>query len=83
MLGVTGRGVPDLVVRLAALFEPEFRSVAGELGHVKRISDAKARRVLGWRPRLAEEAIRAAAAQGAVPLRNKAAPESTGSPLPG
>ncbi|SDT01704.1 NAD-dependent epimerase/dehydratase family protein [Actinoplanes derwentensis] len=62
VLQVEGRRVPDLLVRLAALVKPEFRSVAGELGHVKKISGAKARRVLGWQPRPAEEAILAAAA---------------------
>ncbi|MDR6319093.1 NAD-dependent epimerase/dehydratase family protein [Actinoplanes couchii] len=61
VLGVHGRSVPDFVVKLAALVKPEFRSVAGELGHVKKISDAKARAALGWNPRPAEEAISAAA----------------------
>lgn len=62
ILGVPGRRVPDAVVRLAALVRPEFRPVAGELGYVKQISDSRARDVLGWRPRPADQAILAAAA---------------------
>ncbi|WP_433799332.1 NAD-dependent epimerase/dehydratase family protein [Actinomycetospora sp. CA-084318] len=57
---VPTRRIPNPVVRLGALFSPEFRTVAAELGLVKRISDERARTVLGLRPRPAEEAIVAA-----------------------
>ncbi|MER5432650.1 aldehyde reductase [Streptomyces sp. NPDC002588] len=54
---VPTRTIPDLVVRLAALFSAEFRPVAADLNHVKKVSDDRARRVLGWQPRSPEEAV--------------------------
>jgi nucleoside-diphosphate-sugar epimerase len=58
---VPTRRIPDVVVRVGALFSTELRSVAAELGLVKRVSDDKARRVLGLQARSSEEAIVAAA----------------------
>lgn len=58
---VPTRTIPNAVVRIAALFSAEFRPVAADLGHVKRISNDKARRDLGWRPRASEEAVIASA----------------------
>ncbi len=58
---VSSRRVPDLVVRLAARFRPEFRGPAAELGLVKIVSIEKARRLLAFDPRPAREAIVAAA----------------------
>lgn len=58
---VPTRTIPNAVVRIAALFSPEFRPVAADLNHVKKISDEKARRLLGWRPRTSEDAIIASA----------------------
>lgn len=58
---VPTRSIPDLVVRLAAVFSPRFRPVVADLGYKKRTSNAKARRILGWEPRPADEAILAAA----------------------
>ena len=58
---VPKRSIPDVVVRVAALFSPEFRGVRDDLGYCKQLSDAKARRVLGWQPRDPSEAIVAAA----------------------
>lgn len=54
---VPTRSIPDLVVRLGALFSPSMRSVVGGLGYVKRVSDDKLRSVLGVAPRPAREAI--------------------------
>ncbi len=58
---VPTRTIPDVVVRVAALFAAEYRPVAADLGFVKQVSNAKARRVLGLQPRTAEQAIIAAA----------------------
>ncbi|MFJ6200180.1 SDR family oxidoreductase [Micromonospora sp. NPDC092111] len=57
---VPTRTIPDIVVRVAALFSAEFRPVAADLQYVKKVSNDKARRVLDWRPRESEEAIVAA-----------------------
>ncbi|MFI7611056.1 SDR family oxidoreductase [Nonomuraea terrae] len=58
---VPTRTIPNIVVRIAALFSPEFRPVAADLDHVKKVSTEKARRVLGWQPRKSEDAIIASA----------------------
>ena len=58
---VPTRTIPNAVVRLAALFRAEFRPVAADLGFVKQVSNAKARRVLALRPRTSEQAITATA----------------------
>ena len=51
---VPTRKVPDFVLRLAGLFDPDIGSVAGGLGKKHDFTSAKAQRVLGWRPRSAE-----------------------------
>jgi nucleoside-diphosphate-sugar epimerase len=58
---VPTRTIPDVVVRVAALFSAEFRSVAADLGFVKQVSNERARRVLGLQPRPARDAVVAAA----------------------
>lgn len=58
---VPTRTLPDAVVRIAALFSPELRSIAPDLGYVKKMSNAKARQMLGWTPRDPHDAIIAAA----------------------
>jgi nucleoside-diphosphate-sugar epimerase len=58
---VPTRRIPNVVVRLVALFSAEFRPVAADLGYVKKVSNDKARRVLGLQPRTAREAILASA----------------------
>ncbi|WP_460491139.1 NAD-dependent epimerase/dehydratase family protein [Dactylosporangium cerinum] len=58
---VPTRTIPDLVVRIAAVFSAEFRPVAADLNNVKKISSDSARRVLGWQPRPAQDAVIAAA----------------------
>ncbi|KAF0959437.1 NAD-dependent epimerase/dehydratase family protein [Rhodococcus sp. T7] len=58
---VPTRRIPNIVIRLAAHFNDEARSAAADLDYVKKISNDKARRVLGWEPRPASEAVIAAA----------------------
>lgn len=62
---VPTRSVPDIVVRVAAVFSVRFRPVVPDLGYAKKTSNEKARRILGWAPREPEAAI-AAAAQSMV-----------------
>ncbi|BDG10769.1 SDR family oxidoreductase [Anaeromyxobacter paludicola] len=76
---VPTRAIPDLVVRLGALFSARFRAIAPDLGYAKRTSNEKARRVLGWTARDPHEAVVAAAesivAQRAAPgLARQAGP---------
>jgi dihydroflavonol-4-reductase len=54
---VPRRGVPNVIVRAMALFDPEVRSVVGELGQKTTYSLDNARRRVGWSPRPIEESI--------------------------
>ncbi|NJP43307.1 NAD-dependent epimerase/dehydratase family protein [Actinacidiphila epipremni] len=68
---VATRQVPDVAVRLAARFrDPSLRDITPALGRRNRHSTAKARRLLGWQPRPAREAVvdcaRSLLAHGAV-----------------
>ncbi|MDG4772259.1 aldehyde reductase [Solwaraspora sp. WMMD792] len=58
---VPTRTIPNPVVRVAALFSKEFRPIVPDLGYAKKVSNEKARRVLGFQPRQTDEAILAAA----------------------
>ncbi|WP_033345859.1 SDR family oxidoreductase [Catenuloplanes japonicus] len=58
---VPARVLPDIMVRLVSVFAREFRSIVPDLGNAKQTSNARARSILGWQPRPAEEAIVAAA----------------------
>jgi dihydroflavonol-4-reductase len=51
------RVLPDLAVRIGALFNPEAAQLAPSLGVRSRASSAKADRLLGWRPRPAAQSI--------------------------
>jgi dihydroflavonol-4-reductase len=53
--------LPDFLIRLSAVFDPETRGILNELGRKRIASAEKAREVLGWNPRPPEEAIRATA----------------------
>lgn len=53
--------MPDWMVLLIALFNPALAQSVPELGKIKKITNAKSRRVLGWTPRPNEESILAAA----------------------
>ena len=54
---VPRRRVPSVAVRLLARFDPELRSVAGDLGRETTYSLDNARRRVGWAPRPVEESI--------------------------
>ncbi len=54
---VPTRKLPDFVVRLSALFDPEVRMVLSELGRDRACSAAHARAALGWTTRPEEETI--------------------------
>jgi nucleoside-diphosphate-sugar epimerase len=58
---VPTRQLPNWLVRLGALLDPTVRQIVPELGKRKNASSAKARGMLGWRPRAREEAIVATA----------------------
>jgi nucleoside-diphosphate-sugar epimerase len=58
---VPSRSIPNVVVRVAAIFSAQFRPTVPDLGYSKKTSNEKARRVLGWTPRDAKDAIVAAA----------------------
>ncbi|MGM4986368.1 MULTISPECIES: SDR family oxidoreductase [Rhizobium] len=58
---VSTRQLPNWLLRAAALFDPEVRSLLPELGKRKDATAAKAQRLLGWNPRPPEEAIIATA----------------------
>lgn len=61
-LGAAGRRVPrhtipDVVVRTLGGIIPSMRSMAHDVGVFKGLSNEKARDLLGWRPRSAEQAL--------------------------
>jgi nucleoside-diphosphate-sugar epimerase len=58
---VPTRQLPNWLVRLAALRDPAVKLIVPELGTIKNATNAKARSVLGWRPRSNEESIVATA----------------------
>ena len=58
---VPRRQLPDWIVRLAATRSPELRVLLPLIGAIRHVSTEKARRLLGWTPRPAEEAIVATA----------------------
>ena len=67
---VPTRKVPDLVIRVAALFDKSLASAAPRLGDRRTFTSAKAQQMLGWRPRSLEETVldcaRSLIATGAV-----------------
>jgi len=58
---VPTREVPNWVVRLVALRDSAAKQILPELGKRKNATSAKAKRLLGWSPRSAEESIVATA----------------------
>jgi len=54
---VPTRKVPDVVLRLAALFDKDLGAVVGGLGRKHDFTSAKAQTLLGWTPRPMEETI--------------------------
>ncbi len=67
---VPTRRVPDLVLRLVALFDRSVAGVVPRLGERRTFISAKAQKLLGWRPRPLEETVldcaRSLIASGAV-----------------
>jgi dihydroflavonol-4-reductase len=58
---VPTRVLPNWLLRSVALVNASVRSIIPELGHVRTVSNEKAKRVLGWTPRSNEESIVATA----------------------
>ncbi|USW58700.1 Putative NAD-dependent epimerase/dehydratase, NAD(P)-binding domain superfamily [Septoria linicola] len=56
------RGLPDFLIKFAAIFDGTVALIAPELGKLKAISNAKAKEVLGWQPRSTTEAMLESAA---------------------
>jgi dihydroflavonol-4-reductase len=54
---VSTRELPNWIVRLAALRDPNMRMMAAQVGKVMDASNAKAERLLGWHPRPAEDSL--------------------------
>lgn len=54
---VPTRSVPNLLVRVMALFDPGIRSITNQLGKKLTYSSAKAETTLGWAPRPLEQTI--------------------------
>ena len=55
------RELPNVLVRLAAVFDGALRQLTPELGVRKRATNEKARRMLGWSPRTDRESVVATA----------------------
>lgn len=53
--------LPNWVVRLVALIDPEVKQILPDLGQKRNATSQKARRLLGWAPRSNEEALVATA----------------------
>ena len=49
--------LPDPLTRVLSMFNPALKLLIPELGRERQISNEKARKVLGWKPRTAEQAI--------------------------
>jgi dihydroflavonol-4-reductase len=54
---VPTRRLPDVLVRVAALFDPLVKAAVGELGSVRHLDASHAREVFGWLPRPADQSI--------------------------
>lgn len=54
---VPTRELPNWVIRVGSLLDTSLKQIVPELGKSKKISNEKAKRVLGWSPRSNEEAI--------------------------
>ncbi|MBA3811160.1 MAG: aldehyde reductase [Caulobacteraceae bacterium] len=67
---VPTRKAPDILLRFAALFDRDLKSVTPGLGRKRTFTSAKAQSLLGWRPRPMEETVlecaRSLIAAGAV-----------------
>lgn len=48
---VTRKILPNWLVKILSNFKPELKSVASQVGIIKTISNEKAKKILGWKPR--------------------------------
>jgi dihydroflavonol-4-reductase len=55
------RELPNVLIRIASVFDGALRQLTPELGVRKRATNEKARSVLGWSPRSDREAVVATA----------------------
>lgn len=51
------RQIPDMLVRLTALSNPQLKALVPMLGKMNRYNSAKAQRLLGYRPRAAKDVL--------------------------
>jgi dihydroflavonol-4-reductase len=58
---VPTRQLPNWLLRLASLRDPAVKQILPELGKIRNATNEKATRLLGWSPRLREDAIVATA----------------------
>lgn len=58
---VPTRKMPNLIIKLAALFNQQLADLVPLLGKARSATGAKAMRVLGWRPRSWQDAVTATA----------------------
>jgi nucleoside-diphosphate-sugar epimerase len=58
---VPSRQLPNWLVRIVAMFDPEMRTLLPMLGKIRHATSAKAQRVLDWKPRPPEDALVATA----------------------
>ncbi|HJQ55654.1 MAG TPA: NAD-dependent epimerase/dehydratase family protein, partial [Vineibacter sp.] len=54
---VPRRMLPDWLLRLVGLMDPQVRSVLGDLGRRREVTADKAKDVLGWTPRPVEDSL--------------------------
>jgi nucleoside-diphosphate-sugar epimerase len=59
---VPTRRLPDMAIRVGALFDAQLKPMANLLGRLVSYSSAKAERVLGWRRRAEEDSVTECAA---------------------
>jgi dihydroflavonol-4-reductase len=53
--------LPNWLVKIVAKFNPKVRLIVPHLGLIKKASNEKAKKLLGWKPRTTEKAILATA----------------------
>lgn len=58
---VPTKEIPNWLVKLFAKFNPKVQMIVPHLGLVKKASNEKAKRLLGWKPRTTQEAVLATA----------------------
>ena len=58
---IPSREAPTWLLKLFAFLRPPLKMIAPELGKNRKLDSSRARELLGWKPRPAKEAIKAAA----------------------